>query len=541
MIIVKSPMRWLCLLLPGLALAAPPQFRVERHAVPGGAELLTIFGHHSDGRQYARGVEIPLLSVLRDTLGDDDPHNDRLRYVWVLTSARPKLLERAVAALPFFYWRASLGSRTPRTPPPLLDLGDTRRHVWSALAGTLTQVMALDPNGALLRSSTRSYRSNASDHRRAHLAEGLSVVSQLENSPVAGDLEPPELLELEARLALAGKPLGGLVDQEHLLEAYFKERTRREETRGRNWELLRQCAEANGLYFLPLGLDPSRTHALLLVAREDLAARRQFDARFLGIANPYTDARLQRWRGLTVVAHFDPDGRWVETPAGGGWSRELIPLALYSLDHPKVPLRLVDFRDTRGPQRQEMLRRAANDAIVGVLGITKWGNWPYLAGSAAWTFVRSRRGDPNNRAARLTSVAQTRRWLALDPELDSRLKQELLARLESASVNPLEESVFQEAGLARRQYHALLRYAADPRGLAERLRADRNAERTAFTHGWKARAGLHAVRVLSFGAYRHREPGEDRLRDAIAGHRRLERAARPQLARQGNTGAGAAE
>ena len=40
-----------------------------------------------------------------------------------------------------------------------------------------------------------------------------------------------------------------------------------EETRGHNWELLRQRAEANGLYFEPLGLTASRTHALLWVSR----------------------------------------------------------------------------------------------------------------------------------------------------------------------------------------------------------------------------------------------------------------------------------
>ena len=69
-------------------------------------------------------------------------------------------------------------------------------------------------------------------------------------------LSEPELLEIQARLALAGKTLGGLVTTERLPDAYLKNRIQTEETRGHNWELLRQRAEANRLYFDPLGFSP---------------------------------------------------------------------------------------------------------------------------------------------------------------------------------------------------------------------------------------------------------------------------------------------
>ncbi len=78
-----------------------PQFRVERRLVPGGAELATVFGRVPDSR--SGGVaSIPMLAVLRDTLGDQNPDNDRLRYLWVLTSSRPTLLQSTAAAIPFF-------------------------------------------------------------------------------------------------------------------------------------------------------------------------------------------------------------------------------------------------------------------------------------------------------------------------------------------------------------------------------------------------------------------------------------------------------
>ena len=82
-------------------------FRLERMAVAGGSELLTIFGrldglHRGDDPEQ----EVPLVSVLRDTLGDSNPENDRLRYVWMLTYTEPSFLQRMAAAVPFLYNRA---------------------------------------------------------------------------------------------------------------------------------------------------------------------------------------------------------------------------------------------------------------------------------------------------------------------------------------------------------------------------------------------------------------------------------------------------
>src|SRR6185503_19749754 len=69
---------------------APPQFRLERLPVAGGAELITIFGR-LDGmaNQAGAGPDVPLVSIVRDTLGDANPENDRLRYVWMLTYTSP--------------------------------------------------------------------------------------------------------------------------------------------------------------------------------------------------------------------------------------------------------------------------------------------------------------------------------------------------------------------------------------------------------------------------------------------------------------------
>lgn len=519
--------RWATLIFPVIvsvaALAATPDvrlndfrepsFRVERQPVANGAELLTVFS------SLPKGEEIPLISVLRDTLGDNDANNDRLRYIWVLTSARPTLLQHAAAFVPFFYWRPDLGKNIDRTPAATLDLGDTSKLVWNALAQSLVQAAAIDSNGALIRASTRRYRANLADQRQVNLMEGLTVISQLEDMPGTDTLlSQPELLEMQARLALAGKTLGGLVTTERLPEAYLKNRVQTEETRGHNWELLRQRAEANGLYFDPLGFTRSRTHALLWIAREDLTPPgdkpHKWDGRFLGMADPFNDSRLKNWTGYTQTRYFEETGT----------TRELIPLALYALEYPKVPLLLADFRDARKPKRREMLSLATGDAVSGVLGVSKFGNWPYLAGSMAWNFVRARHGDPNNRAARLKAYAQVRRWLTLDGSIDPELREELQRRLEILGVNPLEDSVFEEAEIADRQYDALLRYAADPKGLPARLERDRNAEMATHRHGLPTRTGLKFAKWFSLGIYSHQEmPDSTSLEAALSRERRAER------------------
>jgi hypothetical protein len=505
-------MHWATLIFPVVALASTPEFRVERQPVAHGAELLTIFTPLPDHGGDTPS-EIPLVSVLRDSLGDSTPENDRLRYVWVLTSTRPTVLQHAAAFVPFFYWHPDLGKNMDRKPSAIMDLGNTSTIVWKSLAQSAVQASAIDANGALIRSSTRRYRANLADQRQVNLMEGLTVISHLEESPqTATGFSERELLEMQARLALGGKTLGGLVNAEKLPEAYLKNRVQTQETRGHNWELLRQRAEANGLYFEPLGFDRSQSHALLWIAREDVntfssngGAPRKFDGRFLGISDPFNDSRLKNWTGYTQTRYFDESGRPVDAGTPGETARELIPLALYGLDYPKIPLLLVDFRDTHKPKHREMLRLAAGDAVSGVLGISKFGNWPYMAGSMTWNFVRARHGDPNNRVARLKTYTQVRRWLALDNSIDPKLRAELQRRLEILGVNPLEQSIFEEAEIAEHQYDALMRYAADPKGLPARLERDRNAEMAAHRHSAPARASLKLANWFSLGAYSHHE------------------------------------
>src|SRR5581483_11871910 len=122
--------------------APPPAYHVERQAVSGEAELVTIFGRlHAAS---ASPVDVPLISVLRDDLGDPDRDNDRLRYVWILTSTPPTAWQRAASALSFAYFRAGTKQHSDGIPKPALDLAAPSKAVWSSVFASSLQALRLD-------------------------------------------------------------------------------------------------------------------------------------------------------------------------------------------------------------------------------------------------------------------------------------------------------------------------------------------------------------------------------------------------------------
>ena len=78
------------------------------------AQLLTLFCR-ACGVLTGTEQDLPLVSVLRDTLGDQTSENDRVTYVWLLTYAHPRMGQRILSAIPFFYWRIGNGSKSAAT------------------------------------------------------------------------------------------------------------------------------------------------------------------------------------------------------------------------------------------------------------------------------------------------------------------------------------------------------------------------------------------------------------------------------------------
>src|SRR5579864_2615633 len=87
------------------------------------AQLLTLFCRACT---IVEGIEqdVPAIAALRDTLGDRTTENDRVTYVWLLTYTRPRVRQRILSAIPFFYWCLGNGSGSvsAHNIPPFMDL-----------------------------------------------------------------------------------------------------------------------------------------------------------------------------------------------------------------------------------------------------------------------------------------------------------------------------------------------------------------------------------------------------------------------------------
>ena len=478
--------------VPATASPTTPTFRVEKLSVAHGAELLTIFGR-LDGLRDSSSPEVPLVTVLRDTLGDNNPENDRLRYVWMLTYTQPSMAKRIAAAIPFLYRSVGNKKNVSGPPSPILNLSHVQRATWGKFFLWGVQNAFLDTYGLPLKMSTRTYRQNLSDYRRAHLAQALSVLGTYQNvqqhlrpeseflalrtDPEAARFSdsdarpllefqpaftPDEMLELRARLLLSQKTFGGLYGPDKFDSTVGKYVTKSLDYSGHNWELLRQQAEADGLYFEPLTMpDGTATHAILWVAKSDLNAQpnRRYSGRFLNISNPWKDQHLRNWTGYSETRYFDSENRRTTRDADGARPVEMIPLALYGLNHPKIPAVLIDFRDSLNPKKREMSRRLFNDVTKNMLSLSSFGNLPYFAGRKVYGFLTGRRGIDINQPSRVRSYTELKLLLAFNPTIGRQLHNELEHRLETVSINPMSNDCDTEIELARKHYDALVEFA----------------------------------------------------------------------------------
>jgi hypothetical protein len=499
--------------------------RLERIEIPGGAELITVHARLAGIESTENDNWVPLVSILRDTLGDNDTENNRLRYVWPLTYTRPTIKQRLAAAIPFFYTRVENKEKLDKVPPPAIDLSAPENEVWNKIFWAALQNILLDTYGTPIKASTSSYRRNSSDYRRSHIIRALSVLALYQAVKGESVFTQSEMAAIQGRLLLSDKTFGGLVDDSHLQNYYTKKTTQTRDERGHNWELLRQRAESESLYFEPLLMpDGSATHALLWVAKRDLVKLQgsRYSKRFLNVANPWTDKRLLDWKGYVETRYFDSENHPVDSETPGAEAVEMIPLGLYGLDNPKIPMLLVDFRDSYNPKKREMSRRVLNDITRNLLSLSKFGNLPFFLGRTVFDFTTGRRGMDINQPSRLHTYSQLKLLLALNTSMEPELRSEVSGRLEKISLNPFENDLNAEANSATAQYNALVAFAKDPNGLAAKLEQDRRAELTPLEHGGKARLAFSVLNVLSFGKYVHREELAGDMEDRLDIARRLQ-------------------
>ena len=278
----------------------------------------------------------------------------------------------------------------------------------------------------------------------------------------------------------------------------------------------------------PLALEAARPQIVRFLTYDqirDLLEKlrgKDFESRFLNVRNPWRDKRLQTWNGYVETRYFDQDNRQVSPDTQGAIARQMIPLALYGLDHPKIPIMLVDFRDSINPKAREMSRRVLEDVARNVLSLSKFGDLPYFLGRSVYDFVTGRRGMDINQPTRLRAYSQLKLLLSLSASLEPALREEIANRMDRVSLNPFENDMNAEAKLAREQYAALMAYAGRSDGLPARLDRDRRAEMVSLKHSKREQVLLRIGSLLTFGLFKHRETSTPVLEQKLELARRLD-------------------
>jgi hypothetical protein len=505
--------------------AAAAFLRFEVLPVDDSAELLTLFfTDRPDSKSYDES-DVPVISLLRDTLGSPDPEVHQLRYVWVHTYAAPGLKQRVAAATPFVYSKfGNAGTTKLGIPTPVMDLSVEDDRLWKGIWSMGLKAAVFDPKIYLIETAIQTYGANRSEYLDMQFARAAMAIDMDDAFSEVPILTDSERRLLQQRFAERNRMLAPLLNNTQLERLYTKEMLEMRETCARNWELLRQRAESEGLYFEPLLLpDGTATHALLWVAREDLEMKREkaFDGRFLSISKPWGDKALLKWSGPTETQYFDSENRRVTDGPHAVRHVELIPLAIYGLDHPKIPALLVDFRKPLNAKARELSHLAFDKVGLRVSTASPIANTAIRFGRTAVRIATRRMGMDLFQPSRIGSYSQLKMVLSTNPGISSDMRLEIGRRVEHVATNPLENDLNTEVAIARGQYRALRNYALSSDGLVADLDRDRRAELTTSAHGGFSKFLLRAGGVVSFGLLRHREKEQTDTESVLEAQRRI--------------------
>ena len=467
------------------------------------AQLLTLFCRACSVSKDTE-EDVPLVSVLRDTLGDQSSENDRVTYLWLLTCAHPRMGQRILSAIPFFYWRISKGSKSvnKHDAEPFMDLSAPENPMMARVGQGLLQWTAFDPMMTPVRASTHAYDTNRQEDERLHIEEAISYLHQ---APVSNDSTALTQVELDTvigKLKLREILLGGLGTDNQAARVGMQSDFEQERIRSRNRELLRQWTEKTGLIFEPLNLNGSHAHfAILWFPQSESAEPENLSLQsiwnLLAMRNPWTDERLKNWKGPVYERTFDKNS-----------SVSVIPLAVYSLDYPKQPLILIDFRHKLSRRRREVAQRSVNELITGVLGISHFADWYFYVALDLHRFVVGRRGAALDEASRLDCYSDFRVNLALDRTIDPSLKKDMETRIRWLAVNPLEAAPQREIQNATARYK-LLEKEADDGDLMARVDKEHRFELSSFGESEKTKLTKSMLHVATFGFYKQQAKSND--------------------------------
>jgi hypothetical protein len=267
-----------------------------------------------------------------------------------------------------------------------------------------------------------------------------------------------------------------------------------------------QCADKASLLFEPLNLAGERDQYVvlwfpLIQSPQTIGISLGPIWKLLNIKDPWIDLQLRHWNGRTYYRSLDENGTLLPF---GIRTIPVVPLCVYSLMYPKVPLLLGDFRDQRHVRRHEILRRSITEVLSGVLGVSRFTNWYYYLALSLYEFMSARHGTAINQESRLDSYARFRVELTLDRTLDPVFHEEIEHRMNSLIVNPLAAAPDCEMQVAAKHYVALEVQSEENGHLMGRVRKARRSEIVSFGQATRSRVTDELLYIGSCGLYQHR-------------------------------------
>jgi len=501
--------------------------------VANGAEILTLFvSQPSDENKNREAGTVPILAVLRDSLGDPEHRTDRLRYVWILSSSRPTFQQEALSAIPFFHWHVNGRKLQPeQVPRPVVDLGNPTQHFkrqfWSEVIEFSTSHLLASP----LRALPKPYLSNHSDHVRLKIIEAVSILQRAgvsEGEPLSRN----ELDTIIGRLILSKTVFGRLTPNAELPNVQRAADVRRETSRARNFELLRSSAERVGLYFEPINLGGESATAadsdygLLwfpLYRSYEISGTALADKTWhlLQISNPANGRHLIEAETYRQVRSLDQYGRLLAAGEDGPATIELVPIAMYSLTYPRMPLLLIDFLHPTRIRHKELTQRLVREIGGAGLYASSFPGWAFSGALGLYQYIKRQQGSPTDEQARLDCYSKARMDLALSSSLDADFRSSAQARLNEISINPLDSAVDQELAAANISYSLLMQAAASPNQVPEKLDKDRRQELASFGASNATKLRTQFLRYVTLGLYTRRAQAAPNTIESVRQTRRV--------------------
>jgi hypothetical protein len=200
---------------------------------------------------------------------------------------------------------------------------------------------------------------------------------------------------------------------------------------------------------------------------------------------------------------------------------ELVPIAMYSLTYPRMPLLLIDFLHPTRIRHRELSQRLIRE--IGGAGIyaSSFPGWAFSGALGLYQYIKGHQGSPTDEQARLDCYSKARMDVAFSSSLDADFRSSAQSRLNEISINPLDSAVDQELAAANISYSLLMRAAATPNQFPEKLDKDRRQELASFGASNATKLRAQFLQYVTLGLYTRRAQAGPNTIESVRQMRRV--------------------